>query len=213
MPLFIGVYAGEWLAVLGLMLWLAALGLVWFRNRAVVILLLGSLVVAYVADPVFLAIGAAAGAGITLAWIANSRAVVSLVAALLLVQSMYPVQSLIFSTAATEEATKADLDAAITFLNESVFPDSALLTEVESKRVLDHYLGSHQSGRVLATRWSYAQLSQVDEDIRRFQLPPGEPVWVMDAGFECGLSDQLGAAADLHRFGPRICIFRRAISP
>lgn len=130
-----------------------------------------------------------------------------------------------------ENQAKVHLAAALRFLGETVPPGAVLLADVETRLLLNHYLAGRQwlpetrhlpseeqigPLRVFATRWAYTALDELVSDFElycaRYHPPPGQPVWVMDAGFTSALIKRSEALLALwprarpHRFGEGILL-------
>lgn len=234
----------DWAPVAAL-LWLVGLVLVTRRVRALLVLFAGPVLLMWMAalarlhpyggsrHSVLLALFLAAGIAVAADRTLGSRpALVVLIALAFAFTAGRPSVARARLDMPAEHQQKRHLEAALEFLGQALPPDAVLLTDVETRQILGHYLAGRewipetrhlpseeQIGplRVFAARWSYASVGELAADLElfrgRYHPPPGEPVRVMDAGFTSALSRAPEAElkarrprARLHRFGGGILV-------
>lgn len=184
----------------------------------------------------FLIIPAIAGVSIAIAgWAAPRSGVAIGIAILILVVCVATGKTRRPYMTRADQGT-AEMAAAMEFIKKNVGPESVIFTDYESDLVLGHYLCGQKPisfeisnsefeafscGRKVISGGFRAGTNFTPENfgalwkgmIDTFGLPPGETVWVFQAGWDADLPDQLkskfGAFGDLkvNSFGKNIKIF------
>jgi len=180
---------------------------------------------------ILLALFLAAGVAVAADRLIGSRpALAALLGLYLTFTGVWPKEARARADMPAENQAKVHLAAALRFLGENV-PPGVLLADVETRLLLGHYLAGRQwlpetrhlpseeqigPLRVFATRWAYTALDELVLDFKlycaRYHPPPGQPVWVMDAGFTSALIKRPEALLALwprarpHRFGEGILL-------
>jgi hypothetical protein len=235
----------DWAPPACALLWPAGLVLVGRRARALLVLFGGPVLLMWMATlarlhpyggsrhSVLLALSLAAGIAVAADRALSSRpALVALLALAFAFTAGSPSLARARLDMPAESQQKRHLEAALAFLGQRLPPDAVLLTDVETRQILGHYLAGRewlpetrhlpseeQIGpmRVFAARWAYANVRELVADLElfrgRYYPPPGELVRVMDAGFTSTLSrvpegelSKLWGGARLYRFGEGILV-------
>ena len=156
---------------------------------------------------IFLILFIAAGLGITMDWLLRRKAALVVVVGALLVPVWY--HSMNYNVAVViPESRKEVMRGLVSFIREKVPPGSLLLVEGGIDLALIHYLVPHEASppwdRRMTTLGSYREfglghdyagfqdvLDYLGEYRRLFKPPPGEAVWVIDAGGYCALCSRM----------------------
>jgi hypothetical protein len=239
-------FASHSMGAVGLMLFLAGIALLAIARQPLAPLLTVPFVLtcgaaflrlhpySYSRHSVLLALFIAPGVAVALDWLAGSRRLPILAAALLLLPLWHYSALHDPGNMPPNAQRKESMQAALDYLRSSLPRDAPLLTDTETRQILGHYLAGMEwlpetnylpseerlkDLRVFATRWSYNHLDELRQDIesyrQRYRPAQGRQIWVMDAGFTANLMPQLTAQAQrdfgitqIRPFGEGIVLFQ-----